>query len=219
MNPWMMRRQQQNGPLECIAFAPDGKSLAVVIDRTIHLIELATGKVRGQAGTLPNAKQQFDDETIQMMQMQGMRGWQQGGMTAHSCIAFSPDGRTIAAGCYDETIRLYDVLTARELPPLTGHRGGIRALCFSPAASPSNRSASIAGSGLARRRPGSHLAAAHRQARAEALAALWDTLDSDDPWLIHAVQSNLAAVPAQSMPFIREPSNLLPRPRANSSPS
>ena len=34
MNPWMMRRQQQNGPLECIAFAPDGKSLAVVMDRT-----------------------------------------------------------------------------------------------------------------------------------------------------------------------------------------
>ncbi len=205
MNPWMMRRQQQNGPLECIAFAPDGKSLAVVIDRTIHLVELATGKVRGQAGTLPNAKQQYDDETIQMMRMQGMRGWQQGGMTGATCIAFSPDGRTIAAGCYDETIRLYDVLTARELPPLTGHRGGIRALCFSSSGK-SLKSIGVDSRILVWRADGPALTWQPRTAKLapEALAALWDTLDSDDPWLIHAVQSNLAAVPAQSMPFIRE---------------
>ena len=207
MNPWMMRRQQQNGPLECIAFAPDGKSLAVVIDRNIHLIEMATGKVRGQAGTLPNAKQPYDDETIQMMQMQGMmvRGWQQGGMTGASCIAFSPDGRTIAAGCYDETIRLYDILTGRELPPLTGHRGFIRGLCFS-ASGKSLKSIGVDSRILVWRTDGPALTWQPRTAKLapEALAALWDTLDSDDPWLIHAVQSNLAAVPAQSIPFIRE---------------
>src|SRR5207249_12033663 len=44
----------------------------------------------------------------------------------------SPDGKTVAWRCCQETLRFLDVATGRELNPLDGHRGAIRALRFSP---------------------------------------------------------------------------------------
>ena len=37
-------------------------------------------------------------------------------------VAFSPDSKTLASGGSDHTVRLWDVVTARQLgTPLTGH--------------------------------------------------------------------------------------------------
>src|SRR5438552_1498321 len=48
-------------------------------------------------------------------------------------IAFAPDGKTLASGGWDETVRLWDVETGKELRRLEGHQQGmIAALTFAP---------------------------------------------------------------------------------------
>ena len=48
-------------------------------------------------------------------------------------IAFGPDGKWLATGGDDDTIRIWDVMTRREShPPLRGHKGDVYALAVSP---------------------------------------------------------------------------------------
>jgi predicted NACHT family NTPase len=56
-----------------------------------------------------------------------------GGHTAGiNAIALAPDGRTLATGSWDTTVRLWDRHTRRELRSLAGHGAGVRCLAFSP---------------------------------------------------------------------------------------
>ena len=47
-------------------------------------------------------------------------------------ISFSPDGRTLATGGQDKTLRLWDMETQTEIGTLQGHIGGPNTLFFSP---------------------------------------------------------------------------------------
>src|SRR5271154_2198319 len=56
--------------------------------------------------------------------------------TGHSgfilAMAFSPDGRTLASGGYDTTIKLWDLSSGREQRILPGHPGSVFGFAFSP---------------------------------------------------------------------------------------
>ncbi|MGH3547748.1 MAG: NACHT and WD repeat domain-containing protein [Pseudonocardiaceae bacterium] len=59
-----------------------------------------------------------------------------GQLTGHDSVvtnvAFSPDGRILASGSYDNTAKLWDMANHRLITTLTDHTGVVRAVVFSP---------------------------------------------------------------------------------------
>jgi WD40 repeat protein/tRNA A-37 threonylcarbamoyl transferase component Bud32 len=96
-----------------VQFSPDGSILAIGdVDGQVRLVDVKT----------------FTETEAFTATPQINAGW------AVMSLAFSPDGRVLAAGTAfgDSDITLWDVVAKVKLPNLTGHRGFVTSLVFSP---------------------------------------------------------------------------------------
>jgi WD40 repeat protein len=135
-----------------VAFAPDGKTLALAghPDRRLHLFDVATGKERpalaGHKGRVacvafsPDGKLLATGEGEQ--QLSALRLWdaatgkQIRRVGDHyfrvEAVAFTPDGKTLISSSYDGVLRLWDAGTGKEKGPAAAHRSGINRVAFIP---------------------------------------------------------------------------------------
>jgi len=51
---------------------------------------------------------------------------------APTTLAFSPDGKTLASGSSDKTIRLWNVADGKQMEVWTAHGGDVASVAFSP---------------------------------------------------------------------------------------
>lgn len=111
------------GVVLAAAFSPDGKTLATAADdKMVKLwsVEKAptdVGIVGGFAWPAP------------LIRERATLAGHTGGV---SCLAFSPDGKTLATGGYDWAIKLWDVRRRKLVSTLNGHKGAVRSLAFAP---------------------------------------------------------------------------------------
>jgi RNA polymerase sigma factor (sigma-70 family) len=172
-----------------VAFSPDGKTLAVAgPGATVRLWEVFTGGRRVVLERRPVARPRTT----------GPSG------TDLEALAFAPNGRTLAAGGSDATIWLWDLATGRELARLTGHRGPIRSLAFSPngklLASAGGVDTTALVWDVSGRRPMANLAPGLSPER---LDVLWAELAGADAARAYSALWALAGSPSRSVPFLR----------------
>jgi WD40 repeat protein len=179
------------GAVFSAAFAPDGRTLASCgHDGSLRLWETATGK-----------------EVLRF-----------GGRPRVSRVLFAPDGATLASwspgelllagdrrGWFsEESLRVWDPATGKELCRLGGHQGPVRAAAFSPdgklLATGGEDTTALLWDLTAVPRGGP----APRRLSPRELNALWADLARDDAARAYRAVVALCAAPGQSVPFLRQ---------------
>ena len=105
----------QHGSIESVAFSPDGHWLATAsLEGSVMVWDLASAE--GGDGSADSVKPiyQFDI-----------------GDDIHG-VAFSPDGKLLAAGCYDQTVTLWNMSTGQKVRTMNGNANYVHAVAFSP---------------------------------------------------------------------------------------
>jgi WD40 repeat protein len=139
-------RLRHGSPVQALAFAPDGKTLAAAGGNDpVRLWEPNTGKevrqLRAQwvqaLAWSPDGKLLAGGDAFRVVHLWETTGGKevarfQGHTGALLALAFSPDGKLVASAGHDRTIRLLDVAAQKEIAVLTGHRCEVTCLAFSP---------------------------------------------------------------------------------------
>jgi hypothetical protein len=116
-------------PVWSVAFSPNGKTLATASEEgAVKLWDVAAWGPGGTRAAGP------DHAVVPPPQKVG--GQNTVTLKGHTddilAVAFSPDGKTLASGSFDRTIKLWNVETREEVATLRGHRGMLWGMAFSP---------------------------------------------------------------------------------------
>ena len=169
-----------------LAFSPDGRTLAVVgtlpgranANGELHLWESATGK--------------------QVRRFEGHR-------SPIHCVAFSSDGRMLATGSSDNTVRVWEVASGRERQSLQGHQNAIVSVSFSPdgrlLASASTDTTALVWDLTGRFRDGRFQ---ERRLSTEELRRCWDDLALSDAARAYRSIVALSGSPKEAIEFLKD---------------
>jgi WD40 repeat protein len=109
------------GDVSTVAFSADGKMIATgSIDTRIKLWDAATGSLLHSLGERPAAPAKPGQPVMMVVSFAFVNS-----------IAFSPDGKTLVSGSFDNSIALWDVASGSRRGSLSGHSSSVNSVAFS----------------------------------------------------------------------------------------
>ena len=98
---------------------------AVREDRSRMVVDTQVGGSRDRPGIVPRPERRGPEDRPEMFAQVGHSIWV-------LSVVFSPDGQLALSGSVDQTLKLWDVSSGREIRTFKGHRRAVSSVAFSP---------------------------------------------------------------------------------------